>query len=698
MRHSDPPGGDEAPVNEPRYDASARDPATGLLESASLVCAAISLAVVAYYWILRGGGENALPPSGRAVGVGWFLLCAPPVLAGLLRRHVPALAGRWWTCDGSLTLLAVGSLVLLGRSAGQGSDLGWLPATAGASCALLLAASWARRTSRSGLASAVLAAAALSSWLTAICFSRGYRHAWVREGLLLGEGHRDLFAHSAVMAMIQTYGVPSSGIHAATPWPYHCGSHWLFAQLGPLLDLPPLEFYTLAFPVIFLPWLVRAVASLACTLAQPGPQLSGRPALFWFLLFVGFAGVLPAGAKIGPTHSSFGSESMAVAVASSLYGLSILITLWRRSSAPGFTPSARVALVLLCPALLGVIGFTKSSIMLLLGPLAGYAAFRLGALRRPPVFIALALGVATSAGVLSIALPPGQIQSLVPAHYLRTFVDPAWWVVFPFTHYLWVWLLVWLLALQRGSFREVAGALRRRELFALEAVLFVAFLGALPGLLLPIGGGSAFYFSDYQRWLALPIVIAGACFGPAPVRPLPGWARLVLVSCCVHVSLNAGVTAWREHAQNLSRAWSHASFASVRTRSPEVARVRDIVQRLEELSKLPRSIRAEACLFIPRHVTDYWATFAGNGSWRESFVAPALSHVTLLEGWPLAASRTDPEWWFPGHAWPEEPESSARPPDVELLSRARALGFSRVLVLESDARGARVRTLFDREP
>jgi hypothetical protein len=76
-----------------------------------------------------------------------------------------------------------------------------------------------------------------------------------------------------------------------------------------------------------------------------------------------------------------------------------------------------------------------------------------------------------------------------------------------------------------GHLADIREAMSENRIVDVEAVVVVALLGLGPGLITHLDGGSAFYFSDVQRWLAVGFLLSripelsSVLFGEqAPVR------------------------------------------------------------------------------------------------------------------------------------------------------------------------------------
>src|ERR1019366_1040415 len=156
------------------------------------------------------------------------------------------------------------------------------------------------------------------------------------------------------------------------------------------------------------------------------------------------------------------------------------------------------------------LGFLKVSLMLL-----ALAAFLWTVLRtrlfKDRVFIAGAvLWLIVSAITFKLVSVPAQNQGITPFAFMRYSADGQWWPYFILLHLFWSWIYIAFRIREENvpTLSDLSQAVRQERLLDAEIVAVVAICGFLPGELITIHGGSAVYFSDVQRWLAAPLVMA----------------------------------------------------------------------------------------------------------------------------------------------------------------------------------------------
>jgi hypothetical protein len=468
-------------------------------------------------------------------------------------------------------------------------------------------------------------------------FGWGYGYASPRfgEAIVAGSAHGDTLFHAAIAQMIDSYGVGSTGLDG---WPaahYHTGSHGLFAGLASATGLAPLAFYQFGFLVLVAPLALLSLWEFVLALGRRQPALSTKPG-FWLLAGAAFTGItwpfLARFAWVGPNLVV--SESYALGTAL----LALLATLAVRHHQDQLsTPAAtRTTLTLDLTLAAGVALLAAVKVSHFAVGLAGFGWLwlRLGRWRRaigwlPPL---LALGLGILATLKSTSAHSG--NGWVPFAFLRIHVvrgdhwtnQAAEVLTFGLLHYAWTWLFVGLRLGQTVRLRSAGetrwqalrGALRTGAMVDVELAVVVALAASLPGLLIDIDGGGAYYFSDVQRWLGAALLLGA--LGRRVQEPQPTvWPRPVTGLLLVLLVFNG----W-QGGLRLSRV--------VTSPAPVHSERQDLLEALGRLRDLPRSTRAASVLWLPREVSAFWS---GERLLATPMVGPALSGLALVDGVPL---------------------------------------------------------------
>jgi hypothetical protein len=111
-----------------------------------------------------------------------------------------------------------------------------------------------------------------------------------------------------------------------------------------------------------------------------------------------------------------------------------------------------------------------------------------------------------------------------------------------------------------------------------------------------------------------------------------------------------------------------------------------IVTALRDISRLPRSERRQALLFIPQSNRQYWSMFADDG--RCTFtplIAPGIASVALLDGMPPFGCEVTEQYNMTAYHARTRPQTAADTDDRTLCEKTRAKGFREVIVLEQSS-------------
>ncbi len=327
-----------------------------------------------------------------------------------------------------------------------------------------------------------------------------------------GRGIDTLF-HTSLAQMIRTYGVPSIGIDGLVPIHYHYGSHFVLAQLGKLFNMHTLHIYQLAYPIIFFPLFIKVfiVATLRLRHYFKIDRIALTPG-YWLILLIIFFGAVPYVAlnKIGLNlETIWVSESYLISMilffCVIILGVSVKecggsLQVHRMS---GYNIAAAVIFL----AIFGAMGFAKASTMAIVLVIFLYVAFRRRLYRDASGIIYISLVLATFFIVISNVTEFNRSQGQDIFYSIKQFVAAPWL----FVGYFSLTALAFVLyVLQRqsnsGSFFKLL--FHTDDLMPAEIIAVCATTGLACLVLLGVEGGSAFYFSEIQYWLAAAVLLA----------------------------------------------------------------------------------------------------------------------------------------------------------------------------------------------
>lgn len=490
--------------------------------TAALLAAIMAVMMVGFYHVSRIGLQHSEDRALlKILSLGLFLFMFPAVTRLMYRRICKTSPVSWLGSEAALSLLGLGVAVTAGlATAYVHVNLASLFCIAGVvSFLAVVVVWWSRCSARANLTFAAIAAV-FGLWALACIYGSNYHNPLFVEALVAGRAHLDELIVAATTAMIKTYGVPSTGLDGIPYYHYHWGSWWIFAQLSRLLDVPSLTFIQAGFPAIFGPMLVTSMLGFSREVhARLFPHTTAprlrTDRLFWFVLAAALIGFVPADVSRYIMLSLPISESYTVSLYFFFHILALALYL---ANCAGSTPTRPnlaqyVLLFPVLPILLAVACVIKVSTGFVLGALSGYVFLRCGLFRSLAFTVSLgsaAVGtILTTRYALSVTnlSSPGPLLS--PLHFLLH--DTPGWLRPFFYPVHWFWALVcgcaFLYIWNIRSLPSLRDAVRSKRTVPLEVLAVACLAGAAPGMAIAIGGGSAFFFSHVQVWLAVGLLL-----------------------------------------------------------------------------------------------------------------------------------------------------------------------------------------------
>jgi hypothetical protein len=707
------------------------NPRAGDTRTLVVLAGIVSITIGGVYWVLRSGFENPSAPILKSIALSLFLITLPLILrTTLVRTLSPARAESWAGSYAFLWLAGIGFTGLIGRLV---PVIGVNPFLLFALIGIVAyAVTLVRWIAAQGIVRTILSiagAAAFGVWTSGVVWGRIYKNPLYFESFITdGRVHHDTLNLAALGNMLRTYHVASTGIDGLNYVPYHWGSAWLFVQWANLIDIDVLRFYQLTFPVTIIPFFFGGMVALAIALANRrrgeedrSPRLSG---FFWAVLIAIAVGIAPIDGMDAMgvwTSNILISESYTVAVPAALLFAAVIVT-WADGIPPDvllrsatLKTSDWLFLLVVVPTGIVLLGYLKISLMALAFAAAVYLVLRLGLYRRLPFVLSIAIvAVVFYLTYVRVSLPAHR-EGLAPFDYLSNFVPLPWWPFFVFVHLAWTWIYAVYRVRQEGI-EDLAGlgsAIRARRLIDVELLVGLALIGILPGLLIHIDGGSAFYFSDVQRWLAGAMLLSWIAsaghklwpraaatekrgIGALPTRSLLiAFLLIAAVSSVIANAFHWPAIMIRQNVAVREQLYAKAGKGEVTGRIRDFATMRDpsilaaglraspnytLAHALDDYQRTPVSIRRHEAMFIPQSDTHYWTSLARAPECTfQSFVAPALSGIAMIDGMPPVGCKLS-KYYGIGSFTPrtvlQTPEEMT---PAALCARAKAIGADVVI-------------------
>jgi len=668
---------------------------------ACAVASAVPLLMFATVVVLRGGFPTPVGALLKIAGISLLVVNASTFGS---KRH-------WLLCGPMMSLLTLLTVTAVGLSPiGRSAFVASVIALAGAVACVWNFAAVAARMSFLRTAALLSLGLSLGLYAESMYWRVNSAHDVVYpESIIAGRVATDVAEQAAVVNMISTYRVASTGLDGLLPLKYHNGSFWIAEGLRRLCGFRAIDFLAFGYGILLIPLYVVAFFGCAELLrAAVQREFTSPPFIFWAASVVAFVGVFPF--TDDPMHLNFNetiinSDSFLLAVTLSL--LLIGAGVWFHGSlcARGFMwpLHEKTALAVALPAALGLVGWVKiSQIYLLLG-LAVYLCWRVRRLRTWPFL----LGTATSALMFGIMLykETGAVKSgFAPLNFDR--IAPEWVPYFFVIYFAWAWLLLLVWARSRGvrTLGNLVQAVRGGNAILVELALVTVITGLVPYLLINFYAPNWKYFTEFQGVVAGLFVIAVLPqFRLADVlrRVRDGSLRLtstvllgLTVAVCGHLLITTVASTYRMLKRGCETRAVLAGFPAAAWRQ-ELRQIKarqsalasslaprvQLIQCLDRLGQQPVEQRRGTVLYIPKTNRTYWdMRQLGDGT--TPFIAPAFAGLPMVEGLPefedIGWAETG--WGYPQYKLPTGPE----PPTEKLgeaTEKARTDGFQELLVL-----------------
>lgn len=680
--------------------------------------AAIGLGKV--YWLSRFGFANPLSPVLKSIGIALLLINAPYLLWWRTRRGEQ----YWYRSYPFVWLATLAVVAAIGRAQIElGVPLSIPLAIIGLAAFAAVFAIWTHFVSLRFGALLVIGSGFFSVWAAGVVWGRIYKSPLFIETLMAtGIVHHDGITLAALGNMLRTYHAASMGLDGVAPYmAYHWGTPWLFAQLSNLTDMSVLEFYQLGYPITMIPLFFGGILTFGAIVRwmHGETRAATRDPLYWLIFVAATIGVMPIAGMdaVGVWTSNLTiSESYAVGIPVGLMLLAATMSFWkaREQSVLGgtmtWTDYVYVAVVL--PIGLVALGYLKISLMILGFGALVYAALRVGAFKRTGLLvIGAVLTVVIYITYTRVSLVAHH-EGIVPLDFLQSFVPMVWWQFFVLFQLFWSLVYIVLRLRQEGAHTvgDAVTAIKARRVLDVEIVAVVAIAGILPGFILHIDGGSAFYFSDVQRWIAV-----GLLLGAAPLLIRIPRVRLndvrviaiVLIALPLAISTIRNAAHWtlemlRANAQLRAQLYADAGYpADARLRAlPHLLDARtlsrglhrsinyNVLNGLLAASRTPMLQKTSTAVFVPQSDSAYWGALKRPGACSfSSFLVPAITGMSMIDGMPPYGCKLSKYYGLSLYQPRTRLQTTADMEPSALCIRAGKRGFSRVLTLRFDAEG-----------
>ncbi len=690
----------------------------------------VSATIAAVYWVLRIGFDNPTGPILETLELALFLLAFPVVLRTALIRAIGDREPRWWASHPFLWLVTIGSTGLIGRAVPIIGNSAVILELVGLVFFTLILVTWLYEQGLWRSLSYIAGSIAFGVWTAGVVWGRIYKNPLYFETFIAtGKVHHDTLNLAATGNMLRTYHVATTGIDGLNYVPYHWGSAWLFAQWANLIGIDVLKFYQLSFPVIVIPFFFGCIVALAIFLrnrrrdeGSDPTRLSGTFWAVFIAIAVGIAPIAGLDAMGVWTSNIMISESYTIAVPAALLFAAVVVN-WADGLSVKTNSLAEsklgwidmLFLIALIPAGIVLLGYLKISLMALAFAAIVYLGWRLRLYRRIPFLAAILITTVVFYLTYKQVSLPAHREGFVPLDYLSDFVPPPWWPFFLFVHLAWTWIYT-IYRLRRENIHdlgELGTAVKERRIIDVELIVTLALIGVVPGLIIHIDGGSAFYFSDVQRWLAGAMLLSWIAFAGTRLWParspdahpgIGGWPTRRLLTALLFIaavgSIISNAVRWplimlRQNVAIREQLYQIAGYPVSTGRIRNFVNLRDpailatglrkspnyaMATALALLQATPSPVRRREALFVPQSDNHYWTSLARPAECSfQSFVGPALAGIAMVDGMPAVGCKLSKYYGIGSFSPRVASQQPAETSDAALCVRAKAIGATRVI-------------------
>ncbi|MCR5487743.1 MAG: hypothetical protein K6F35_09485 [Lachnospiraceae bacterium] len=331
---------------------------------------------------------------------------------------------------------------------------------------------------------------------------------------------RDTLYHNALASSIAYYGYPSVLVNSGAFQNYHFGSHMILGLISKFLGIPTIFTYCYIYPVLFFSLFPSLVLSVAYEVRNYRGDKNNNSivdiiVLLEFMTFYTLPQNLAEGIGTGKSFSWLISESYCVAIVLGLIFYKILILFMNK----GFFEHRNFYLgfiLVIIPAFIVLIALSKISVGLIVTFMICYYLFRkkgmdIKYLLLEAFYVIVVFAVHYLPTMVYSPIPSGtneKVYSWMFLAYLRNNFAPQMWGIRILSLFLYALVFIAFRLNYISTFNDFKSAIRNREIVIEEMLFFTCIVGALPGMFIDIGGGSAFYFFSIQRVIAITLLLA----------------------------------------------------------------------------------------------------------------------------------------------------------------------------------------------
>lgn len=524
----------------------------------------------------------------------------------------------------------------------------------------------------------------LGSWFVSSAWGTGYQNPNFLQKLFSSGVHKDTLFQLAVVRMIDTYGIPTTGIDGTPYLHYHWGSNYIALFIKRYLNISFINVYNIGIQAIFIPLFFQQLLSLIRNFV--GNKVFNKHAvIIVFILSVSLIGILPYEFTrnfLVNLNSMYVSESYLTSIVIFLTVVSLIYYLYKRNY------KDKYIILLLIMLILGS-ALIKISVSFAFFLLIFYYGYHLHLYKNTSVTVGTIIVTIGFLFLIPFINNGGSGGAISLFHIFRSIARgyELWHIV---GFYFWFWIVL-ILVDRKVSFRKMVsnqGYSNKQEIM-LNGLLFITIMLSLPGIFMSIGGASAYYFSNIHKWLCLPVAVAlivkndyifkyylyiKTFMKKNSSRKI---VSLLFISLLIYGVLanvgNAAIDFYNYtingvEAVNTTNYEKSSSFKSI----------------IREIDALNTREKKQTTIYIDKTVDAVWKS--NNHEYAQPFILPALTGVCLINGYPTSFDVNKMIYYGYKEYWDKEKldfqKIEVTPNFDELKQKAVEEGFESLIVLK----------------
>ena len=551
----------------------------------------------------------------------------------------------------------------------------------------------------------ILIISGLIIWFVSTRWGLNYSNPYYPESIINGIAHADSLFHSAIVNMIRTHGVPSTGIDGLANISYHYGSHWIFAQLSKLINIGALRFYQLAFPIIFVPLLLKTVlmAILDIKSLYKNDEFYDikKDKIFWIIISFGFFGLLPQFLKFSYQNAMVFSESYLVSFIFTFLLISTLVFIENNQYFKKvYIVLKNIFYIVLLPLFISIIGFSKISLMLIWVPVLFYLFFRKKYYKNKIYIISLiavlAFSYLTYLFTTKSLLPSSGFSfNLTYILNLSIFKDRSILInylgIIINLIFISIWALLFIILKIISKKVEKLNSLflnsfRTYKTIEIEIILIVVIVGFLPVLIYD-NLNQIYYFYDIQRWIAIVFLLGSLntkyIKDILTIRIHHKQKKMVhfikfLFIILISFSIISNISISAYNYMRFNHFNRKMIIVNLLKEDNKIILSRyKLLEILNNLSQMPIDKKKQTIIYVPQSNSVYWDLDVFRG---DSFIIPAVTGIAMIDGMPEIDGDPMPDNYY-GYS-DYQPRLSTRDYSIEeIYNKVKEKGFENLIII-----------------